>query len=97
MTYWIMQPWPFDIRNTSRYSPLASIRISAVVEHVGDFDAGKSRRDMERGDLLRNVEDATAIVAATPPRRGGVEAVAPWNYGYSRSCQSLILPYALST
>src|SRR5262245_51907480 len=32
---------------------------------------------MERGDLLRNVENAAAIVAATPSRRSGVKAVAP--------------------
>ncbi len=48
----------------------------AVVEHIRDFGAGEGRRDMQRADLLRNVEYAAAIAETAPPRRGEVEAVA---------------------
>ncbi len=48
----------------------------AVVEHVGDFGAGERRRDMQRADLLRNIENAAAIAETAPPRGGDVEAIA---------------------
>ena len=48
----------------------------AVVEQVGDLGAGEGRRDVQRADLLRDIENAAAIAETAPPRCGDVEAVA---------------------
>ena len=49
-----------------------------VVDQVGDLDAGECGRHVQRGDLLRDVEDADAIGPAPLARGGGVEAVAQY-------------------
>jgi hypothetical protein len=48
-----------------------------IVEHIRDFGARERRRDVQRADLLRNIEDAAAIAETTPSRRSDVDAVAP--------------------
>ena len=47
----------------------------AIVDHIGDLSTGERRRDMQRGDLLRNVEDAAPVPSAALARGVNIKAI----------------------
>ena len=64
--------------NESIISILAEVPAhEAVVNRIHDFQAGEGRRDVQRADRLRNVENAAAMLPAPRPRGDWIE-LAVW-------------------
>ena len=76
ITYWIMQPWPFDMTKVSGDLAVGEAAHQAVVDAVDDFRAGIGRADVQRADLLGDIEDAPAEAQAARTCGSGIERVA---------------------